>query len=190
MISVDADNSVTIASTITEQRLVRRDKRTRKSSRDKNTEQIAENKASVKKEKRRADALDEGLELLCSDDIKKKRTRNKNCISKFQYTHGGGKYSKLYNQRHRVDGDTRSISRITLVQYKVRSIENQRRVGAIESIPYQLLDTMRLHIKVLQLSKHDQASGQVIKGKLTAAATGTKYEDFDSDWVWRRICEM
>ena len=48
---------------------------------------------------------------------------------------------------------------------------------------------MRFHIKVLQLSKKGQASGKLIKAKLTAAAAGTEYEGY-SDWAWRRIREL
>ena len=49
---------------------------------------------------------------------------------------------------------------------------------------------MRLHIKMLQLSKQGQASGRLVKGKLTAVVMGTIYKGFDSDWAWRRIREM
>ena len=49
---------------------------------------------------------------------------------------------------------------------------------------------MRLHIKVQQVSKQGQVSGNKIKSKLIAAALGTEHEGFDGDWVWRRMHEL
>ena len=94
------------------------------------------------------------------------------------------------NKKYGVKGDEWPISRTTLSRYKLVGIANRRKVGAPEHIPTALLNTMRLHIKVLQLSKQGQASGRMVKGKLTAAAMGTPYEGFDSDWAWRRIREL
>ena len=63
-------------------------------------------------------------------------------------------------------------------------------MGAPPIIPIALLNTIRLHTKVLQLSKKGQASGKIIKAKLTAAATDTEHKGFDSDWAWRHIYEL
>jgi len=46
---------------------------------------------------------------------------------------------------------------------------------------------MRLHIKVQQLSKQGQASGQAIKSKLVASSMGTEHEGFCGDRAWRRV---
>ena len=40
------------------------------------------------------------------------------------------------------------------------------------------------------MSKEGQASGKLVKAKLAAAAAGTIYEGFDSDWAWRRMREL
>ena len=53
-----------------------------------------------------------------------------------------------------------------------------------------LLNCMRLNIKIQQLSKSGQAKGFMIKSKLAAAVQGTRHPTFDCDWAWRQIREM
>ena len=116
-----------------------------------------------------------------------------------------------------VNGD-HPILKTTVLRYHKIGIDKRRDVGAPTTISMTLLNCMRLHIKVLQISKvilknvHDsftftllftlltslfytiskqgQASGSKIKRKLIAAAICTFYEGFDSDWAWRRIHEL
>ena len=87
------------------------------------------------------------------------------------------------NKKYGVKGDERPVSRTTLSRYKLVGIANRRKVGAPEHIPTASLNIIRLHIKVLQLSNQGQASSSLTKGKLTAAAMGTPYKGFDSDWA-------
>ena len=51
-----------------------------------------------------------------------------------------------------------------------------------------LLNTIWMHIKVRQLSKQGQASGQTIKSKLVASLMETEHEILCGDLAWRRIC--
>ena len=75
------------------------------------------------------------------------------------------------------------LSRTSLNRYRRIGIDKQKSVGTLLLIPMVLLNVMRLHIKVLQLSKRSQASGQIINGKLVASVSGTEHKGFDSDWV-------
>ena len=87
------------------------------------------------------------------------------------------------------DGD-KPISKTTLLRYHKIGLDKRRAVGALPSIPLNLLNCMRLHIKVQQVSKQGQASGNKIKSNLIAAALGTEHEGFDGDWAWRRMREL
>ena len=77
-----------------------------------------------------------------------------------------------------------------MLRYHKIGLDKRRAVGAPPTISMTLLNCMRLHIKVLQVSRQGQASGSEIKRKLIAAAIGTDYEGFDGDWAWRRIREL
>ena len=94
------------------------------------------------------------------------------------------------NGKYGVEKDARPLSRTSLNRYYKIGIDKQKSVGTPLSIPMVLLNAMRLYIKVLQLSKRGQASGQIIKGKLVASASGTEHEGFDPDWAWRQIREL
>ena len=94
------------------------------------------------------------------------------------------------NKKYVVKDDPVPLSRTRLMRYKTFRLASRKIIGAPEHISTVLLNAMRLYIKILQLSKQGQVSGRVIKGKLTAAAMGTQYEGFDSDWAWRRLREM
>ena len=199
VVTLDGADSITTASTLTEySSQKKRIKKTRKSSRDKNAERRAMKSASMERQNRRDQALSEGLALLeYADQMKKKVARNKSYVynqikkdANFKKPMGVRNIVCAMNKKYGVKGDERPISRTTLSRYKLVGIANRQKVGAPEHIPTGLLNTMQLHIKVLQLSKQGQASGRMVKGKLTAAAMGTPYEGFDSDWAWRRIREM
>ena len=53
-----------------------------------------------------------------------------------------------------------------------------------------ILNMMRLHIKVQQIYKQGQDSGQTIKSKLVASIMGTYHKGFCGDWAWRRISDI
>ena len=53
-----------------------------------------------------------------------------------------------------------------------------------------LLNKMRLHIKVQQLSKQRKSSGQTIKSKLVSSVMGTEHKGFCGDWAWSHIREI
>ena len=82
-------------------------------------------------------------------------------------------------------GDPFLVSRTTLTRYYKIGLDKKKRTEPPANIPMILINTMRLHDKVLQLSKQGQASGSSIKHKLTAATMGTEHKGFDSDWAWR-----
>ena len=116
-----------------------------------------------------------------------------------------------------VNGD-KPISNTTVLHYRNIGLDKRRAVGAPPTISTTLLNCMRLHIKVLQVSKvilknvhnlftftvlftlltyllyivskQGQVSGSEIKRKLIAAEIGTCYEGFDGDWAWCRIREL
>ena len=79
---------------------------------------------------------------------------------------------------------------MTLTRYYKIGLDKKRRTGPSAKILMILLTTMRVHIKVLQLSKQGKKSGLSIKHKLTAVEMGTEHEEFDSDWAWRHIREL
>ena len=143
-------------------------------------------------------ALSEGLKLLeYTEEVKKKLSRNKNYVTQsiwkdpnFKKPLGVQNIICAMNKKDRVKGDKQPISRTTLLQYKLVGIVNWQKVGAPKHIPTAILNTMQMHIQVLQLSKQGQASGRLVKGKLKAAAMGTPYEGFDSDYAWRHIREI
>ena len=84
VVTLDGADSLTTASTLTEQSSqIKRRKKTRKSPRDKNTERIAMKEASNERQKRRDQALSEGLQLLeYSEQMKKKVARDKRYVVK------------------------------------------------------------------------------------------------------------
>ena len=116
-----------------------------------------------------------------------------------------------------VNGD-KPISKTTVLRYHKIGLDICWAVGAPPTISMTLLNCMRLHLKVLQVSKvilknvhnsftftllftlltyllytvskQGQVSGSKIKKKILAAAIGTCYEGFDGDWVWHRIHEL
>ena len=116
-----------------------------------------------------------------------------------------------------VNGD-KPISKMTVLRYHNIGLDERYAAGAPPTISMTLINCMRLHIKVLQVSKvilenvhnsftltllfklltyllytvskQGQASGSKIKRKLIAAAIGTCYEGFNGDWGWRRIREL
>ena len=173
-------------------------KKRRKSSRDKNIENVAKKKERQDRVMRRDNALKEGLQLLkYREEVNKKVAQNKNYIIEmtkkdpnFKKPMGVRSIICSMNKKYGVKNDESPLSRTTLMRYKTFGLAGRQRVGAPEYIPTILLNAMRLHIKIVQLSKQGQASSQVIKSKLMAAAKGTKYEGFDSDWAWRRLREM
>ena len=63
-------------------------------------------------------------------------------------------------------------------------------VGSPPTIPMNLLNTMRLHIKVQHLSKQGEASGQTIKSKLVASVMGTEHEVLCGDWALHCIFDI
>ena len=76
------------------------------------------------------------------------------------------------------------------MQYHKEKVSKKKTMGAPPTRMMVLLNAMRLHIKVLQISKQVKTSGKIIKNKLVASAVGTQYEEFDRDWAWRRIREL
>ena len=76
------------------------------------------------------------------------------------------------------------------MQYHKEKVSKKKTMGEPPTIMMVLLNTMKLHIKVLQIFKQGKNSGKIIKNKLVASSVGTQYEEFDRDWAWRRIREL
>ena len=83
--------------------------------------------------------------------------------------------------------DIKRVSRTTLNRYDFIGMESRKPQGPVPLLPMVLLNTVRLHIKILQLSRTGQSSGSSIKNKLVASAIGTKYDGFDADAAFIRI---
>ena len=88
------------------------------------------------------------------------------------------------NSKYGVEKYEQLLSRTSLNRYHRIGIDKRKSVGMLLLIPMVLLNVMRLRIKVLQLSKRSQASGQIIKGKLVASVSGTEHKGFYPDWAW------
>ena len=192
------DESVEVVSTLLTDESVEvpKEKQRRKSVKDKNTERVLlkEKKESELELKNRA--LKSGFKLLeyakeekgrlSTNDIKDQVKRDPNYVKPL----GLRAIVSQVNEEYGTDTVEKPLTKTTLMRYYNNDIKERKKVGAPPSIPLALLNTMRLHIKVLQLSKKGTASGKLIKAKLTAAAAGTEHEGFDSDWAWRRIREL
>ena len=83
--------------------------------------------------------------------------------------------------------DDKPVERTVLLQYRKIGLVKRKHVGGPPKILINLLNTMRMHIKVQQLYKQGQASVKTINRKLVALVMGTKHEGFCVDWDWRRI---
>ena len=82
------------------------------------------------------------------------------------------------------------VAKTTLPRYHKIGLDKRKHVGAPPTIPMNLLNNMRLHIKLQQLSKQVQSSGQTIKIKLVSLVMGTEHEGFCVDWDWRFIRDL
>ena len=195
MVTIEDEGEVSL---LTDESVSHTSNKRRKSVKDKNTERVL---LKVRKEIEidiKNLALKRAFELInYSKEEKRKASRNKN------YTKNRIKEDPKYvrplglraivaqvNCEYGTEDIEKPISRSTMMRYYASNITERKKAGAPPTIPIALLNTMRLHIKVLQLSKKGTASGKYIKAKLTAAAAGTEHEGFDSDWAWRRIREL
>ena len=93
------------------------------------------------------------------------------------------KYAKSVDARLLIS--TTSLHRYS--KQNSQSYRQRKRQGPPEKIPTHLLNTVRLHMKVQQLSKKGQASGASIKGILAASVKGTQHEEFNAKWAWERL---
>ena len=86
--------------------------------------------------------------------------------------------------------DDKPVAKTTLLWYHNIGLDKRKPVGAPPTIPMNLLNIIRLHIKMQQLSKQGKASGKLIKSKLVSFVIGTGHERLCVNWDWRRICEL
>ena len=174
------------------------EKRRKKSVKDKNTERVLLNAKKESEIDIKNMALKSAFKLLdYSKEEKRKASRNKMYIEdrvkedpNYVKPLGLRAIVNQVNNEYSTDAVEKPIARTTLMRYYKDDMKERKKAGAPPTIPLALLNTMRLHIKVLQLSKKGTASGKLIKAKLTASATGTEHEGFDSDWAWRRLREL
>ena len=166
-------------------------KQRKKSAKEKNAERVAQRQMMVQMNKQRNDALKEGQELYeyaCS--VKQKVKRNKKYIKQeiqrndlFIVPMNTRQIVSHVNKKYGVRGDEKVLSKSSLLRYYNEGIKERKKMGAPPTVPLILLNAMRLHIKVLQISKQGQASGTIIKSKLVAAARGTEHDGFNSGWA-------
>ena len=157
------------------------EKRRKKSVKDKNTERVLLNAKKESEIDIKNMALKSAFKLLdYSKEEKRKASRNKRYIEdrvkedpSYVKPLGLRAIVNQVNNEYSTDAVEKPIARTTLMRYCKDDMKERKKAGAPPTIPLALLNTMRLHIKVLQLSKKGTASGKLIKAKLTASATGT-----------------
>ena len=196
VITIDEVDDVTDLSSATNTQDSPKPKRKWTSSKEKNSQRIELKVDAAGRKRRRDDALSAGVALLdYTDTINRKIERNRNYIEQEEARNPGFVRPKkvriiLKEVNATLDNGDKPVSKTTLLRYHKIGLDKRRAIGTPPTIPMNLLNCMRLHIKVLQVSKQGQAKGSEIKSKLIAAAKGTEHEDFDGDWVWRRIREL
>lgn len=113
----------------------------------------------VQRNKRRNDALKEGQELYeYACDVKKKVKRNKKYIEQqverndlFIVPLNTRTIVSHVNKKYGVPGDEKVLSKTSLLRYHNEGIKERKKLGAPATVPMMLLNTMWMHIKVLQL---------------------------------------
>ena len=166
------------------------------SSKEKNSQRIEDKADAAGEKKRRDGALVAAIALMdYADTIHRKVQRNQLYIEVQEkrnpdFVRPMTVRAILREANATLCPGDKPISKTTMLRYHKIGLDKRRAVGAPPTISTILLNCMRLHIKVLQVSRQGQASGSEIKRKLIAAAIGTDYEGFDGDWAWRRIREL
>ena len=75
------------------------------------------------------------------------------------------------NEKYLLPGD-KPVGRTTICRYGKIGFDKRKKDGKVK-ISSDLPNTMRLHMKVQQLSRNGQASGFMVRTKLAAAVHGT-----------------
>ena len=118
-----------------------------------------------------------------ADRIRKKLTRNHNYIKKElvsnPYFEKPLKIRAILAQVNKpLHKDDKPVAKTTLLRYQNIGLDKWKHVGAPPTTPTNLLNTMRLHIKVQQIYKQGQASGKTIKSTQVASVMGKEHEGF------------
>ena len=72
--------------------------------------------------------------------------------------------------------DPKKVTKTTLQRYVRLGLKSAPRLGAKPSLPIVLLNAVRLHIKMKQLSRSSQATPIEIKAAMMASVKDTRHE--------------
>ena len=88
------------------------------------------------------------------------------------------------------DGD-KKVTKTTLLRYVKLGLDSIQHRGVRPRVPPALLNAVRLHIKMQQLSRSKQATPMDIKGAMMASVKDTAYEGtFNIEAAWTRLREL
>ena len=172
--------------------------RVRRSSREMNRKRIEKKVAKAQLKQRSDAALKEGMELWTyAREIEVMKRENNNYVEEMVQKNPNFIRPMTIRQivahvteKHMLPGD-KPISKTTLHRFCSAGglVENRKRQGPPNKVPMALLNTMRLHMKVQQVSKKGQISGAKVRSMLSAAVEGTKNPTFNSNWAFERLLD-
>lgn len=91
--------------------------------------------------------------------------------------------------KHYLQGAEKPLSKTTMVRYYQLGL-TERQTTMKPKISLTLLNTMRLHIRIQQMSRQTLMPRSLIKEKLLGAVSGTQHDGFCVDWAWQRIRDL
>ena len=83
--------------------------------------------------------------------------------------------------------DNKKITKGTLLRYYDNQWEAKVQKGPAPLLPDAFMNMIRLHMKVMQLSKKSQPSGNLMKQLITSSVVGTQYENCSARAAWDRV---
>ena len=86
--------------------------------------------------------------------------------------------------------DTKKITKGTLLRYYDNQWQEKVPKGPAPMLPDEFMNMIRLHIKVMQLSKKAQPSGNLIQQLISSSVVGTQYENCSARAAWNRVRRM
>ena len=94
------------------------------------------------------------------------------------------------NMRFKME-DQKKVTKTTLQRYVRLGLKSAPKLGAKPSLPIALLNAVRLHIKMKQLSRSSQATPIEIKAAMMASVKDTRHEGtFNVEYAWHRLREL
>ena len=159
-------------------------KKSRKSTAETNERHIEEKRSREDFKKRYDLALKEAILLWSST----KETREKRMHDP-KYIGLEKSISTILNEVNKkyLSDDSKRLTKGTFFRYFNNEIKELQPRGPPPLLPKELLNAVRLHIKILQLSRKSQASGPLIQRILAAATHDTEYAGCSTKSAWLRI---